>query len=621
MQDLKSYEPSFDDRQDFDDADRGFIAALTPGVIKNSEGKVVWDIDAYAFMQEPCPSTAHPHLWRQGQLNSKQGLYEITPGIYQIRALDLSNMTIVEGKEGIIIIDPLISCECAAAGLKLYQEHRGNTRKVTGMIYSHSHGDHYMGAQGVLPPDQDMSIPIIAPEGFMEAVMSESIIAGPAMRKRGAFMYGNALPRGPKGQIGTGLGMASSVGTTSLIPPNLLIQKTGEEHVVDGVRIVFQMVPGTEAPAEVNFHFPDFRALCIPETATNCMHNVVTLRGAQVRDAKAWSGYLDEAVVLFGADSDLMFCSHNWPTWGQKELVSRLTEQRDMYGYLHDQTVRMMNLGMTGIEIAEKIRMPPTISRAWHCRGFYGSISHNVKGIYQKYMTWFDGDPAHLWQYPPAEEGKRYVECMGGVEALSSKAEDFIARGDYRFAATLLAHAIAAEPDNKDSPARPLLATAYEQLGYGAENATWRNFYLTGAQELRTGKKTGILVGGRTALGPNLSVDQWFEILCVQLDGERAAAADAAFAIDFDVVDVKQKWRLIVSNGVLTRRLLAPDVRLPGSEAGPDLAMVLTRANLLDVLRGQEPKVEKQEGRIEVLNQLLDLISIKQESARGPSQI
>lgn len=276
----ESYEPSFDDRQDFEDAQRGFISALTPGIIKNAEGRVVWDIDAYNFMQdEPCPTSAHPHLWRQGQLNSKQGLFEIVPGIYQVRALDLSNMTIVEGDKGLIIIDPLISCECAAAGLGLYRAHRGDSRPVTGLIYSHSHGDHYMGAGGVidsLANGADAGIPIIAPEGFIEAVMSESIIAGPAMRKRGAFMYGNALPRGPTGQIGTGLGMASSVGTTSLIPPNLLIQKTGEEHVIDGVRIVFQMVPGTEAPAEINFHFPDFRALCIPETATNCMHNIVS---------------------------------------------------------------------------------------------------------------------------------------------------------------------------------------------------------------------------------------------------------------------------------------------------------------------------------------------------------
>lgn len=272
-----SFEPSFDDRRDFVDTDKGFVGSISPGLIKKKDGTIVWNIDEYSFLQGECPPTANPLLWRQGQLNAKHGLFEIASGIYQTRAMDLSNMTIVEGEKGIIIIDPLISCECAAASLELYRAHRGSDRPVTGMIYSHSHGDHYMGAQGVLAKDQDMSIPIIAPEGFIEAIMSESVLAGPAMRRRAAFMYGNALPRAPHGHIGAGLGMGSSVGTTSLIPPNVLIQKTGEEHVVDGVRIVFQMVPGTEAPAEVNFHFPDFNALCIPETATNCMHNIVSL--------------------------------------------------------------------------------------------------------------------------------------------------------------------------------------------------------------------------------------------------------------------------------------------------------------------------------------------------------
>lgn len=358
--------PSFDDRQGFHEAERGFCCALEPGIIKNKNGEVIWNIDQYKFLDGECPETAHPHLWRQGQLNSKQGLYKIQNGIYQTRALDLSNMTIVEGETGIIIIDPLVSCECAAAGLELYRKFTGSDRPVTCMIYSHSHGDHYMGAQGVLPEGTDVTIPIIAPEGFMEAILSESILAGPAMRRRAAFMYGNALPRAPDAQIGTGLGMASSVGTTSLIPPNILIQETGEEHIIDGIRIVFQMVPGTEAPAEINFHFPDLKALCVPETATNCMHNIVscviglvlcvetatlmlliqvTLRGAQVRDAQAWSGYLDEVVLMFGDESEVVFGSHNWPTWGREMLIRRLTEQRDMYAYLHDQTVRMMNLG------------------------------------------------------------------------------------------------------------------------------------------------------------------------------------------------------------------------------------------------------------------------------------
>ncbi|CEJ62800.1 hypothetical protein PMG11_11287 [Penicillium brasilianum] len=615
---MPTISPSFSDRADFEATDRGFIAALSTPTITSSTGKTVWDTKAWDFMQSPCPDTAHPHLWRQGQLNSKHGLYEITPGIYHIRGYDLSNMTIVEGKTGIIVIDPLVSCECAAAGLELYQKHRGHGRKVSGMIYSHSHGDHYMGAAGVVNPDLqkegEADIPIIAPEGFIEAVLSESILAGPAMRKRGAAMYGNALPRSPTGQIGTGLGMGSSVGTTSLIPPNLLIQKTGEEHVVDGVRIVFQMVPGTEAPAEINFFFPEFRALCIPETATNCMHNIVTLRGAQVRDAMAWSGYLDEAIVLFGSGADVLFGSHNWPTWGNKDLIRRLAEQRDLYGYMHDQTVRMMNLGMTGTEIAEVMQLPEALERAWHCRGFYGSLSHNVKGIYQKYMTWFDGRPEHLWQYPPREEGQRYVECFGGVDGVCDKAETFMEWRDYRFAATLLAHVVAADPENASRRAQDLLATTYEQLGYGAENATWRNFYLTAAQELRTGKKAGMVVGGRTPLGEKLQIEQWFEILSVQLDGQRAGKA--AFSLDFDVTDAGEKWRLILSNGVLTRRRLNG---LPSSRA--DMELVLTRLQLLELIRGNRFPVEREAGDSRVLDRFVDLIRVDQGSARGPSQI
>lgn len=608
--------PSLHDRQDFEDAERGFIAALEPGVITDTNGKVIWNIDEFDFLKDECPNTAHPGLWRQGQLNSKQGLYEITPGIYQVRAFDLSNVTFVEGKEGVIVIDPLISCECAKAALEIYQEFRGHGRRIMGMIYSHSHGDHYMGAQGCFEGEPNPNIPIIAPEGFMEAILSESMIAGPAMRRRGAYMYGSTLERGPKGHIGTGLGMASSRGATSLIPPTTLVQRTGEERVVDGVRIVFQMVPGTEAPAEINFYFPDFKALCIPETATNCMHNIITLRGAQVRDAKAWSRYLDESIVLFGYQSDVVFGSHNWPTWGQSNLITRLSEQRDMYGYMHDQTVRLMNTGLTGIEIAEQLRLPPAISRAWHCQGFYGSLSHNVKGIYQKYMTWFDGNPSHLWQYPPKEEGERYVTCLGGIESVCSKAGEFINAGDSRFAATLLGHAIAVSPDSPS--VKQLLATAYENLGYGAENATWRNFYLVAAQNLRLGIKPPLLRGGGTSLGPRLKTSEIFQILAVQLDGTKATAG-GNFAIDLDFTDNAEHWRIIISNGALTYR--GPDKTLSAAHGLPDLALSLRKSDFLASLRGERLSFQKQTGTLQFWDRFLEYISIRQDSARGPSQL
>lgn len=399
----------------------------------------------------------------------------------------------------------------------------------------------------------------------------------------------------------------------------MLKKYIGEEHNVDGVRIIFQMVPETEAPAEVNFFFPDLNALCVPETATNCMHNIVTLRGAQVRDAKAWSGYLDEVVQLFGDQADVLFGSHNWPTWGKAQLIKRLHEQRDMYAYLHDQTVRMMNLGMTGIEIAEQITLPPALARAWHCQGFYGSVSHNVKGIYQKYMTWFDGNPAHLWSHPPAAEGRRYVACFGGIDALCSKASDFASSGDLRFAATLLDHAVSGYPEVRKP--KELLADVYQKLGFGAENATWRNFYLTAAQELGGNKSSGaekMVAGGRTPLGPNLNVSQWFDILSIQINGELAAQRDTKVVIDFDVVDENASWTIETSNGVLIhRRHEARET----TKTRADLYLRLTKVQLLNVLRGGEVQCESQHGQIEALGELLDLTRVETGAIRGPSQL
>ncbi|KAH9841273.1 Alkyl/aryl-sulfatase BDS1 [Teratosphaeria destructans] len=611
-----SVHPSFPDPSDFDDATHGLIAPFPPGVIQTSSGKTVWSLQDYAFLHQPCPETANPKLWRQSQLCAKSGLFQVCPGIYQVRALDLSNVTFVESSHGVVVIDPLISVECAAAAWRLYQEHRG-TRAIKGMIYSHSHGDHYMGAKGVLDDGCEPDMPILAPEGFIEAIMSESILAGPAMRQRAAYMYGNAIPRGPRGQIGTGLGLASSVGSTSLVPPNDLITATGEERTIDGVRIVFQMVPDTEAPSEMNFYFPDHRALLIAECAVHSMHNIVTLRGAQVRDAKAWSRYLDESLVLYGDRSDTLFSSHHWPTFGRDRLVQRLEEQRDLYAYLHDQTVRLMNLGLNGTEIAERIHFPPGLAKPWHCQGFYGSVSHNVKGIYQKYMTWFDGNAANLWRHPPAEEGKRYVDCMGGVDSVCAQAASYLHARDLRFAATLLDHALAASPDH--ARAKDLQATVFERLGYGAENATWRNFYLTAAQVLRIGQTAGMVAGGRTPLGPTLSVDQWLDITAVQLDGERAG--EDHFSIDVMVVGEDEasrhgEWRVHLSHGALTYRRDAGQV---GGAA--DLTMTVTRQQLLEGLRGDGLRTVRQEGDAGVWERLLDLTSVPQGSRRGPSQL
>jgi alkyl sulfatase BDS1-like metallo-beta-lactamase superfamily hydrolase len=455
-------------------------------------------------------------------------------------------MTIVEGEKGVLVIDPLTSAECAAAALDLYKTHRGD-KPVTGVIYSHSHIDHFGGAEGVLPLDTPVAI--LAPEGFMEEATSENIYVGPAMSRRAMYMYGIQLPRSPKGQVGCGIGMAVSTGTSSLVPPNDLITQTGQERTIDGIRIEFQLVPGTEAPAEMNFYFPAHRALYIAECATHCLHNILTLRGALVRDAKAWARHLDESLVLYGERSDVVFAGHNWPTWGRNEVVQLISEQRDLYGYLHDQTVRMMNLGMTGIEIAETIVLPQTLQKAWHTQGFYGSVSHNVKAIYQRYMGWFDGNPAHLWEHPPLENARRYVACMGGIGEVIRKAEDFAKDGDLRFAATLLGHAVALDPRHEQS--RTTLATVFERLGYGAENSTWRNFYLSAAQDLRQEKNNAPPTTGKQQFNMNQSVEQWWGLLSVRLNGLKAE--NKAFIIDIHVTDEKE-WRLIVSNGMLSYR-------------------------------------------------------------------
>lgn len=569
--------PSFDDTTDFEDANRGFIAALKPCIIKNEEGRIIWNNEEYNFLEKPCPPTVIPSLWRQAQLCAKQGLFQVTEGIYQIRGFDLSNMTIIEGHKGVIVIDPLISVECAAAALKLYRENRGD-RPVTGLLYTHSHGDHFGGSRGVLP-NANKKVPVIAPAGFMEHAVGENVFVGNAMARRAVYMYGDRLKKGPGGQISTGLGSTISTGTTTLIPPTLDIVKTGQEEVVDGVRLIFQMTPGTEAPSELNFFIPDRHALCMAENATHNMHNIVTLRGALVRDAQAWSSYLDESIVLFAHQADVSFASHHWPTWGREAITRYLSEQRDLYAYLHDQTLRMMSQGLTGIEIAESFVLPQALQKAWHAQGYYGSVSHNVKAIYQRYMGWYDGNPAHLWEHPPAEAGRRYVSCMGGVEVVVRKAQEYVGKGDLRFAATLLSHAVFADPRHEG--AKEALASVFEKLGYGAENGPWRNCYLTGADELRGAIYPVSFNTGNAGMTAALSVDQILISLATRIDGPRAQAE--SFIIDLHITDLKQHRRLIMSNGALIHRHLSK------GDDGAGLSCKLTKLQFLSILAAKGP--------------------------------
>ncbi len=567
-------QPRFEDRSDFDDAGRGRIGGLRPCVVTDGTGRVVWDNDVYSFLSAPCPPTANPSLWRQSQLCAEQGLYQVAEGIFQARGLDLSNISFVEGSHGVIVIDPLISVETAAAALALYREHRGD-RRLTAVIYTHSHGDHFGGVRGVVPPDGD--VPIIAPAGFLEHAISENVYAGTAMTRRAVYMYGPELEPGPGGQIGCGLGQTTSTGTISLIPPTLDITHTGQEEVVDGVRIVFQLTPGTEAPAEMNFYFPDRRALCMAENATHNLHNLLTLRGAVVRNPHTWANYLTEAIALFAGKSDVLFASHHWPTFGLDRIAAFLTQQRDLYAYLHDQTLRLLNQGYTGLEIAEMIELPPALRAAWHARGYYGSVSHNVKAIYQHYMGWFDGNPAHLWEHPPVESAKRYVDCMGGTDAVVGKARGYISSGDLRFAAQILNHAVFADPGSTD--AKALLAEVYQNLGYGAENGTWRNFYLQGAQELRGKLATTDI----DTMGPDLfaalTVEQVFDSLAIRVNGPKAWDCDVT--IDWKFTDLNRQVRLRLSNGVLVHA--APP---PGAKPA-DLTITLGKAQLLRMIATQ----------------------------------
>lgn len=583
-------------RDDFADADKGFIAALSPGVVKNAKGQVIWDNDAYDFLKKDAPKSAHKSLWRQSQLVSKQGLYKVTDRVYQVRGLDLSNMTLIEGDSGVIVIDPLISAETAAAALTLYRAHRGD-KKVTGLIYTHPHVDHFGGCRGVLP-DGAGDVPILAPDGFMEHAVSENVYAGTAMQRRSGYMYGALLPKSPAGQIGCGLGQSVSVGSIGLIPPTKDISETGQVETVDGVRFEFQMTPGTEAPAEMNFVLPELRAVCMAENATHTMHNIITLRGAQVRDARQWAHYLNESVVLFGGRVDVAFASHHWPTWGGESIVELLEQQRDLYAYMHDQTLRMINKGMTGREIAEEIMLPPALAGVWANRGYYGSLSHNVKGIYQRYMGWFDGNPAHLWEHPPVEEAKRYVKAMGGRTATVAKARAFARGGDLRFAVTLLNHVVFADPGHK--AAKRELAELYVKLGQASENAVWRNFYLMGAQELREGVKESPTSVVSADMLMALSVDQLIDSVAIRVNGPKAW--DVKLRMDWSLPALGKVWHLTLRHGVLTYRSDAK------KDSGAGVTLTMSKSQLLALLGGKGLGDIEVEGDVSLLSDLLGVV-------------
>ncbi|OOG00221.1 hypothetical protein ASPCADRAFT_512718 [Aspergillus carbonarius ITEM 5010] len=523
----------FADRRDFVNAGRGLRGRLKPNIVKNGNDEVVWNNDAYALLENDSPDTANPSLWRQSRLAHLDGLYLVTEGIYQVRGLDLSNTTIIEGDQGLIVIDPLTSKETGAAALALYQEHRGTDRAIKAVIYTHSHADHFGGVRGFIS-DEDIAtndVKILAPAGFLEHAVAENVFTGTSMSRRAAYMYGAALSQGPKGQIGAGLGQTISTGTVTLIAPNM----------------VFQMAPDTEAPAEMLIYFPRFKALCAAEDATHTFHNILTLRGAVVRDPHSWAKYLTETIDMFGSEAEVVFASHHWPTWGSDNVREFLTFQRDLYAYVHDQTLRLLNKGYNGPEIAEMLTLPPALDQAWNSRGYYGSLNHNVKAIYQRYCGWFDGNPAHLWEHTPVERAKRYVELAGGERELIRKGREAFNSGDFRWAAEVLNHAVFFNPDSPD--ACGLLADVYEQLGYGAENGTWRNFFISGTTELRNGNFGTPTQTASADVAGQLTPEMVFDSLAIQINGPEAW--DKSLAIDVVVSDAGVTYRLWLSNAAL----------------------------------------------------------------------
>lgn len=543
----------FGDEADFESARRGLIAPVPDGIVRAANGTVLWSLGEYAFIDGAlAPATVNPSLWRMARLNLANGLFAVTDRLYQLRGFDIANMTVIEGDTGLILIDPLTTAEVARAALALYYAHRPK-KPVVAVIYTHSHVDHYGGARGVIDEADVKSgkVAVIAPDGFMEAVAGENVLAGPPMTRRAQFQFGTLLPRGPRGQVDAGLGKSVARGTPGLIAPTMSITQPVEEHTIDGVRIVFQLAPETEAPAEMHMFYPQLGVLNMAENACPLLHNFIPLRGAVARDPRIWAKYLGDAIELFAPQTEILIGQHHWPTWGRAAVLDHLEAQRDLYKHIHDQTLRYMNKGWRPAEIAEAIDLPPGLAERWSVRGYYGSVSHNVKAVYQRYLSWYDGNPCNLHPLPPAPTAAKLVEYMGGAANVIARARVDFAKGEYRWVAQVMKEVVFAEPSNIE--ARALCADALEQMGYQAESATWRNAFLYGAQELRHGV---FQVSARAAMGADtlagLGSDTFFDLLAIRLDP--AKAAGQSMEISWHFTDRDEKLVLTLKHCTLSHR-------------------------------------------------------------------
>jgi alkyl sulfatase BDS1-like metallo-beta-lactamase superfamily hydrolase len=593
----------FQNRDDFAEAQRGLIAPIDPTKVTDETGKTVWNLDAYTRfvgLDTPAPDTVNPSLWRQLQLLTVSGLFKVTDRVYQVRGYDLSNVSILEGETGLIVVDPLVSSQTAKAALDLYYKHRPK-KPVVAVIFTHSHVDHFAGVLGVASEAdmQSKKVRVYAPDGFLDEAVSENVIAGNAMMRRAVYMYGALLPKGPQGQTSAGLGLTNSLGTQSLVAPSDSVTEAVYKTTIDGLELVFQLTPGTEAPAEMNFYVPQLHALCMAENLASTFHNVLTLRGAKVRDPLVWSQHLQKSIDLFARtpdDAQVVFTSHHWPKWGHDVLVNYMSKQRDLYKYIHDQSVRLFNQGYTMIELAEKMKLPPSLAQEWFNRDYYGTVNHNSKAVYQRYLGWFDGNPAHLYTYPPSEGGRRYVEYMGGADAVLQKARKSFAEGDYRFVAEVVSHVVFSDPANKE--ARTLEADALEQLGYQAESGPWRDFFLMGAQELRLGvlKPPGSTGGVSDDTVKSMGVELLLDYVAIHLNGEKAAGKTGTYDFAFTDVPKGSSWRVTLGNAVLN---YAPQPA--ASSPSADATLTTTRIAINAIMAGRTTYEQSvQSGAIQV---------------------
>ncbi len=598
----------FSDQRDFDEAKRGFIAAPPYKQIMADAGHVAWDMGSYEWLlQGKTFDSIHPSLQRQAILNMEYGLYEVLPGkIYQVRGYDLANISFLRGEKGWVVIDPLTSKETARAALQFINE-KIEERPVTAVIYSHSHGDHFGGVRGVVDEADVKSgkVKLIAPVGFMDHAISENVYAGTAMNRRMFYQYGVLLPRSPFGHVDQSIGKAVSSGNIGLLAPNMVIEEDYETHTIDGIEMVFQNTPGTEAPAEMNTYFPTWKAFWAAENVTGTIHNIYTLRGAQVRDALKWSKGINEALYKFGQEAEVMFASHSWPRWGNDRIQEVMRAQRDAYAHLNNGVLHLANQGVTINEIHNVYQLPESLENQWAARSYHGSVEHNSRAVINRYLGYWDANPATLIPLSPGDTAPLYVEMMGGSKKIIAKAESLHAAGEYLLAQELLNKLIYAEPDNTD--AKQLLADVYEQIGYQQESPSVRNSFLAGAYELRSGVPSG---ASPKSTGPDMikamSIELWLDYLGIMLDSDKAG--DRAAVINLVVPDAGEEYVVELSNGTLTN--------ISGFQAeSADLTLTINRSDLEKTMMGITPLIAqiesgaaKAEGDTQIIRDLAGMM-------------